>query len=267
MRTRNELSAFIVLLTLIMLISIVPTACSDNSGNRNTVYKDMESSFKQSNLLSSNFGIFFKTVTGDSVSYGECGSGVIIDRKDKVYYALTAAHVVSDENAQILVFTVNTEMKTDSIPGIDYSVLSQELYESMYTANMEHVSKKDNLAVISFSSDEELSVVTVSDKDPAKDDRIMCIGNPQNEWFAVSYGRVTSGIEQFGGSHGYPSSAMKHSAYIQVGSSGGAALNERMQLAGITPGGYFSADGSSFKNGVLIPASEIRICLDEWSRQ
>lgn len=57
---------------------------------------------------------------------------------------------------------------------------------------------------------------------------------------------------------------MKHSAYIQVGSSGGAALNEHMQLVGITPGGYFSADGSSFKYGVLIPASEIKICLTEW---
>ena len=51
------------------------------------------------------------------------------------------------------------------------------------------------------------------------------------------------------------------------GSSGGAAVNEKMQLAGITPGGFYSADGKTFKYGVLIPASEIKICLDEWDNQ
>ena len=60
---------------------------------------------------------------------------------------------------------------------------------------------------------------------------------------------------------------MKHTAYMQVGSSGGAAINEQMQLAGITPGGYYSADGKTFKCGVLIPASEIKICLEEWNQQ
>ena len=136
----------------------------------------------------------------------------------------------------------------------------------MYGANVEYVSSRDDLAVISFSSEEELAVVTIADEDPQKEDRIMCIGNPQNEWFAISYGEVTSGMEKFGGAHGYPSDAMKHSAYMQVGSSGGAAINEQMQLVGITPGGYFSADGSAFKCGVLIPSSEIRLCLAEWSR-
>lgn len=111
------------------------------------------------------------------------------------YYALTAAHVVSVENAQLLAFTTNTEMKTDDIPGIEYSVLSQETYESMLKAEIEYVSKRDDLAVISFSTDEELAVISIADDDPNKDDRIMCVGNPQNEWFAVSYGMVTSGIE------------------------------------------------------------------------
>ena len=86
-------------------------------------------------------------------------------------------------------------MKTDDIPGIEYSVLSQETYESMLKAEIEYVSKRDDLAVISFSTDEELAVISIADDDPNKDDRIMCVGNPQNEWFAVSYGMVTSGIE------------------------------------------------------------------------
>jgi hypothetical protein len=60
---------------------------------------------------------------------------------------------------------------------------------------------------------------------------------------------------------------MRHSAYINVGSSGGAAINERMQLAGTTPGGSYSLDGKDFHYGVLIPVSEIRLCLADWDGQ
>lgn len=184
-----------------------------------------------------------------------------------MYYALTSAHVVSAENAQPVVFTVNTEMKTDSIPGMsNMTVLSRSAYETMYPAEKVFASTRDDIAVIRFACDEEPAAVSLADADPQKDDRIMCIGNPQNEWFAVSYGKVTSGIEKFGELQGYPSNAMKHTAYIHSGSSGGAALNEQMQLCGITPGGSYSPDGKDFRYGVLIPASEIRLCLEEWDR-
>ena len=240
--------------------------CAGKNGNgRNVVYEDMKAAFEQSGLLSANIGLFSKTEENGGVSYGECGSGVIIKRDGKTYYALTAAHVVSVENAQLLVFTVNTDLKSESIPGLDLNVLSTETYDAMYTAEIEYVSKRDDLAVISFQTDEDLAVIALAEKDPEKNDRIMCIGNPQNEWFAVSYGRITSGVEKFGESKGFTSNAMKHSAYIQVGSSGGAAINEQMQLAGTTPGGSFSLNGKTFRFGVLIPPSEIKICLSEWS--
>ena len=60
---------------------------------------------------------------------------------------------------------------------------------------------------------------------------------------------------------------MKHTAYMQVGSSGGAVLDENMKLVGITPGASLSLDGKDFYYGVMIPVSEIRICLDEWKKQ
>jgi hypothetical protein len=175
--------------------------------------------------------------------------------------------VVSAENAQLLVFTVNTEMKTDNIPGVDFNVLSQDTYDSMYTAETLYISRRDDLAVIRFQADEELSIIEIAETDPAKNDRIICVGNPQNEWFAVSYGTVTSGIEKFGEGQGFPSNAMKHSAYINVGSSGGAAIGDRMKLVGITPGANLSLGGNDFKYGVLIPVSEIRLCLEDWNQQ
>ena len=148
----------------------------------------MKTAFEKAGLFSANIGIFSKTEKDGSVSYGEGGSGIIFDKKDGAYYALTAAHVVKKEKAQLLVFTVNTEMKTDDIPGVEYSVLSQDTYESMYTAETLYISNRDNLAVIRFQTDEELAVIEISETDPAKNDRIMCIGNPHDELFAVSYG-------------------------------------------------------------------------------
>lgn len=263
MKTRKIMTVILAILALTCTLS----GCTGNKDDRNVVYEDMKAAFEKANLLSANIGIFTKIENDGSVSYCECGSGVVFEKKDGVYYALTAAHVVSVENAQLLVFTMNTEMKTDNIPGVDYNVLSQESYESMYKAETVYVSKRDDLAVIRFSADEELSIIEIADADPAKGDRIMCVGNPENEWFAVSYGKVTSDIEKYGEAQGFPSNAMKHSAYIQVGSSGGAAINEEMKLVGITPGASLSLNGKTFKYGVLIPVSEIRICLDEWNRQ
>lgn len=255
----------IVLSILIFTVSLA--CCNGSTDNRNMVYEDMKAVFEKADLLSANIGIFSKTEKDGSVSYGECGSGVIFEKKDGEYCALTAAHVVSVENAQILVFTVNTEMKTDSIPGVDYTVLSQDTYESMYVAEIQYVSNRDDLAVIRFSADEELSVIEIAESDPQKDERIMCVGNPEGNWFAMSYGNVTSDIEKFGEGQGFPSNAMRHSAYIQVGSSGGATINEQMKLCGITPGASLSLDGKTFKYGVMIPVSEIRLCLDDWKQQ
>lgn len=263
MRTKRILSIILAILALTAALS----GCANNNDNRNVVFEDMKTAFEEANLLSANIGIFSKTENDGSVSYGECGSGVIFDKKDGAYYALTAAHVVSAENAQILVFTVNTEMKMDDIPGIDYNVLSLDAYDAMYTAEVLYVSSRDDLAIIRFRSDDDLSVIEIAEADPAKDDRIMCVGNPENEWFSVSYGKVTSGIEKFGEGQGFPSNAMRHSAYIQVGSSGGAAIGEDMKLVGITPGASLGIDGNTFRYGVLIPVSEINICLDEWSNQ
>ena len=230
-----------------------------------TVYEDMKSSFEASGLYSSNIGIFSRTEADGSVSYGEGGSGVIIERDGSQYYALTAAHVVSVPDSQLLVYTVNTEMKTEEIPGVDMNVLAEEVYETMIPAETVFVSSKDDLAVITFSCDENLSVAEIADTNPAKDDRIMCVGNPQNEWFRITYGKVTSGIEKFGESLGYPNNVMRHSAYINIGSSGGGAFNEEMKLVGITPGASISPDGKDFKFGVLIPAEEISLCLEEWN--
>ena len=266
MKSRNTMT---FILAVIVSAMFCLTGCSgDSSKQINEVYEDMKAAFEQSGLIAANIGLFSKTEKDGAVSFGECGSGVIFRKNDQTYYALTAAHVVSVKDAQILVFTVNTEMKTDYIPGMEnLNAPTLDTYNAMYPAEVLYVSSRDDLAVISFSADEDLPVMEFAASDPNEGDRIMCVGNPQNNWFAVSYGTVTSGIEQFGTFKGFPSNAMKHTAYIQVGSSGGAAIDEQMKLAGITPGAALSLDGKTFLYGVLIPASEINLCLNEWNSQ
>ena len=42
---------------------------------------------------------------------------------------------------------------------------------------------------------------------------------------------------------------------------------EDMKLVGITPGASLSPNGKTFRYGVLIPVSEIRLCLNKMNNQ
>ena len=68
------------------------SGCSGhNEDSRSVVYEDMQASFEQAGLRSSNIGIFSKTEKDGSVSYGEYGSGVIIRRQEAGCHCGSAA--------------------------------------------------------------------------------------------------------------------------------------------------------------------------------
>ena len=155
MRSRRNFCKVLSPVVLVGITSLLLTGCSGSQENsRDAVYDDMKTTFEQSGLLSANIGIFSKTEKEGSISYGECGSGVIFKKDGGTYCALTAAHVVSTENAQLLVFTANTEMKSENIPGMNFNVLASEVYDSMYAAEVEHISTRGDIAVIRFSAEE-----------------------------------------------------------------------------------------------------------------
>ncbi len=253
-------------LLVLLVLPLTLCGCAPKEKDKDVViYDDMEKSFETSGLLSTNIGIFTKTVTEDSLSYGECGSGVIFKKEGNTYYALTAKHVVSHTDSEIIIFTINTELKTETIPGVeDFTILTEDSYAAMLPAKVEYTADADDLAVISFTSEEDLNVAELSQTEPKVKDRILCVGHPEMNWFARSYGEVTSGIQRFGESTGFASNAMEHSAYIQVGSSGGGVFNEEMKIAGIITGAMLTPDGSKFISGYMIPASEINACLEKW---
>ena len=60
----------------------------------------MKESFESSGLLSANIGLVTKNVQGDSVSYGEFGSGVIFRKTEPL---ITESQLAALENRQALV--------------------------------------------------------------------------------------------------------------------------------------------------------------------
>lgn len=46
----------------------------------------------------------------------------------------------------------------------------------------------------------------------------------------------------------------------------GGAFNEEMRLVGTIPGGSFSPNGQTFRFGVMIPVSELRLCIEAWKQ-
>ena len=85
MRNIKKYGVVIVSLALAFGAFFALSGCSGhNEDSRSVVYEDMRAAFEQSGLRSSNIGIFSKTEKDGSVSYGECGSGVIIRRQEAV---------------------------------------------------------------------------------------------------------------------------------------------------------------------------------------
>lgn len=66
----------VILLLVLMILPLTLCGCKRKKEKEVVIYEDMEKTFETSGLISSNIGIFTKTVSDDSLSYGECGGGV-----------------------------------------------------------------------------------------------------------------------------------------------------------------------------------------------
>ena len=228
------------------------------------VYPDLQEPV--SKVMPAAIGIVRVSRDGDAVSYSAGASGVIISAKDDEYEALTAYHVVADDSAQYRVFTVNTESRgqySARVYGDGRHVSSDEYYGTMAEAKVIKKDRDCDLALISFESRETLGSVEIAAEDPATGERIAVIGNPSGEKFRVSYGVIKTGKEEtFDPGDGIVNDVLRHNAYEAPGSSGSAALNEDMELAGINIGGGRNAFGC-FKYGVMIPADQVREFLTD----
>lgn len=218
------------------------------------------------NIYSGNIGIITVTQHDGINGYSAGESGVIFDKKNERYYALTAYHVIKDAD-KILIQTSNSETLNEyreNNPSRDRSSL-EDYYNTKIMGRIEYTCEESDLAIICFECDEDLAVVSVSDEIPEKNDKIMVIHNSEGDFIQATYGRILSkNLTTFDADDGQSKNVvLKHSAYVTPGSSGGAVINDKMNLVGINIGGGTDFLGR-FKYGVLIPCDQVQNCIISW---
>lgn len=221
-------------------------------------------------MFSSNVSVITVTKHDDITSYSAGASGVVFDKIDGRYYALTAYHVVADEDTYLIRTTLDASLSQykNKHSGNGRSS-NDDYYNQLAKAKVEYTCEESDLAIISFESKEELFDVLISEELPAKKDKIDTVGVLEGKVFEITYGVITSGkLFTFHTDDGESdNNVLKHNAYVAPGSSGGAVFNHNMKLVGINIGGGTDLFGR-FRYGVMIPCDQIQQCINDWkSRQ
>ena len=165
-----------------------------------------------------------------STSYSAGHSGVVFKKDNDRYYVLTALHAIGLEKTKILVLRYDQQtyneylFENDNTGYPGFSVYYAQFPEAV----IEYYDEAYDLAILSFVSELEFTVMTVASEAPKHNDPVAAIGNPHNNnRNTVTTGRITSRNpvpfgDEAGKSQHY---IIKHSAETSMGSSGGALLN------------------------------------------
>lgn len=248
-------------IAVVMIVGI-PSVMDYQAKHR--VYSDMEAQLAE--VKNANILIVPVEISENSIGYGAGASGVIIDRSGDTYFALTAHHVIDHNEIDHFVIITPEDPSAFEYKKEHQGSGLTEYYDHLPRAQIVHKAEESDLAVISFQSDKQLSVVPVSEKTAAKGDRVAVISNPEGEKFVSTFGKVISSEpEEYDFRDDHTSNlVLKHNAYEAPGSSGSAVYNEKMELTGINIGGGRDLFGR-FRHGVMIPSDQITDCLRKWN--
>lgn len=181
--------------------------------------------------------------TSYGTSYDAGASGTIIKRKGNRYYVLTAYHVIKPEKDAVsteqLVLDYNDDSKIEHGDYQKYQGI-ENFYKRFPKARVEFYDKNYDLAVISFTSNEDYATIQIAKSPPKFGHVVESLSNPyENARNQIDVGRY------FGAYSTAPSmkfykvkySMITHTAKGSEGSSGGMVLNENLELVGVTLGG------------------------------
>jgi serine protease Do len=233
---------------------------------KNRVYTEIDERISEE-ILSANIEIIQRTFEGDNTSYSAGFSGVIFKRTGNKYYALTAYHAVDSlKNSKLITLAYNEPTFIEYVStGAKYIGLT-EYYKQFPIASVEYYDEKYDLAILSFESNSNFKVLDISDVIAKYGDKVVAIGNPYGEERnMITYGKITSrnliGFNDEAGKTQYKS--LKHSAFIDKGSSGSALMNKNFKIIGINLGGGRDVFGN-FRYGMAMPSNKINDFLDQW---
>lgn len=161
------------------------------------------------------------------------GSGVIFYENDDFYYVLTNQHVVA--------LLRNTT--TASYQIIDYQ---QKVYDAYLYEGSQSVD--DDLAILFFEKgDKEYPLMVMNERELEVGEPVIAIGQPNGQKNTITFGTIeaftaTNVKNRYGESTFRDFLAIKHSAFVDSGSSGGMLLNYNLQLIGINFAGLEEDD-------------------------
>ena len=178
--------------------------------------------------------------------------------------------MVDKEKTKFLVRTVYDPDKEEYRKEHNLRITSQEYYDTLAEAQVVYTDQKEDLAIVHFNSEEELSVAEISQENPSKNDLVIAVGTYADklEYFYESTGKIKSDKlqsfvtdDKFG-----ESQVIRHSAFTAEGFSGCGVYNSEMQLVGMNIGGSTNIFGG-FKYSVMIPCQQILKCIEESNLQ
>ena len=240
------ISILIVLVIFIIINEVIPIIKEKDCKNR--IFNEMQD--KSNNVVRGIVGIILENNKDDLATYKGIGSGVIFDKKDNIYYVVTARHVVNFENSNLKIFTKDTNFSGQTIKAdynVNFEIPDENYYNSLLDGKIEYISKNDDIAIISFEYDGDLTVLDFETNKLTINDKIMVIGHPEGNRYQINYGYIKSRLKNIRGDK-----VIEHNAYMKHGNSGGVALTENMKIAGINISGSFTLLGH-FKSGYMIP--------------
>jgi serine protease Do len=178
------------------------------------------------------------------------GSGVIYKKEGNTYYLVTNEHVVESALTITIVYEKN---------GLLFEISDQSV--TLVGADV-----TTDLAVITFESEEDFSVIPIADSYQVElGDVVFAVGNPLGfEYYGTVTMGVISGLARYvndGLIDGFDATLLQHDAAISPGNSGGALLNLNGELVGIN--NMKIVDDNVTSIGFAIPSNTVnRIVTD-----
>lgn len=202
---------------LLIVLGLFLVSCSLVETNINVDTLNHISTKIMDSNVKVNVYTFKKTVFGKVEGpHRGIGSGVIIKKEKNTYYLLTNAHVVN----------LNNEY--------DHEYKVTNIYNSEIQADLVFLDFDYDLAILKFVSDNNLSVISLANKNARIGEIVFSVGSPSGRQNIVTAGKIIGYNKIKNVSY----EVLIHEAYIHKGSSGSMLINERYELVGINTWGF-----------------------------
>ena len=212
---------------------------------------DVTEQLKQSPRNQNPFDWYFNQPPGNNRGGGQppmrqgLGSGIIVKKTGSTYYVLTNNHVV------------------DGSSTINVKLFDQTVFKAKVVGTPD---PRRDLAIISFSSNDGLSVADLGDSSALQvGDLVLAVGNPFGFENTVTMGIVSAlgRTGPAGGDVATNTDYIQTDASINQGNSGGALVNVRGEVIGINT--WIAAPtGGSIGLGFAIPINNAKKAIDDF---